>query len=234
MRNPCVVCVLRGPVQGGCFHHAPAGTSNANPTSHPNTNPNNLRGSMRYVHITCLNEWRTMSSNSNSFYQCDQCGYRYNMMRTEWASWLESSSTATAAAWCSFIIILAISSLFFAILAQILGWNPACIHFYELVGWYPFEDPTIAWLWGPRLDAFVGGCLVVGISGLVLSAFERIQNDDFDYRGLLLTVLANDERILRVFVVLGVCYSFTMLHEKAIEICKRLLTRFGEVILEVQ
>ena len=119
-------------------------------------------------------------------------------------------------------------------MAGTLDWDPTCIHFYELVGWFPFEDPDLAWVWGPCLDAFVGGCLVVGGCGLILSAYERIQNDDFDYRGLLLTVLANDERILRVFVVLGVCYSFTILHDKATEACKRLLTRFGEVILDVR
>ena len=34
------------------------------------------RGSMRYVHVHCLNEWRTMSVNSRSFYECDQCRYR--------------------------------------------------------------------------------------------------------------------------------------------------------------
>ena len=29
-------------------------------------------GSMRYVHVQCLNEWRIHSANSRSFFQCDQ------------------------------------------------------------------------------------------------------------------------------------------------------------------
>lgn len=31
------------------------------------------RGSVRYVHIECLNEWRRLSSNPNSYYECETC-----------------------------------------------------------------------------------------------------------------------------------------------------------------
>jgi len=34
---------------------------------------------MRFVHPECLNEWRAQSANPRSFYQCDQCGYQYNI-----------------------------------------------------------------------------------------------------------------------------------------------------------
>ena len=190
---------------------------------------------MRFVHVTCLNEWRTMSANHRSFYQCDQCGYRYNLMRTEWASYLESSTTATVTATVTFVATLALCSVLFSVIAGgWLGLEPACGPFYDLVDWHPQHDTWIGWLWRPWLDSLVGGALVVGLTGLIVSAKERIANDDFDYRALLLSVLANDERILRVYVVLGVGYAFTILHEKAKENFKRLLTHYGERILEVQ
>jgi hypothetical protein len=30
-------------------------------------------GSMRFVHVACINDWRVQSANRSSFYQCDQC-----------------------------------------------------------------------------------------------------------------------------------------------------------------
>ena len=38
-------------------------------------------GSMRYVHVCCLNDWRQESANPRSFYQCDQCGVRASPRR---------------------------------------------------------------------------------------------------------------------------------------------------------
>ena len=36
---------------------------------------------MRYVHLSCLTQWRFASANPNSFYECDNCKYRYNLTR---------------------------------------------------------------------------------------------------------------------------------------------------------
>ena len=38
--------------------------------------PCRCRGSMKYVHPHCLNEWRATSVNARSYTHCDQCGYR--------------------------------------------------------------------------------------------------------------------------------------------------------------
>jgi len=34
---------------------------------------------MKYVHRRCLNQWRIVSPNNESFYQCDVCQYRYQI-----------------------------------------------------------------------------------------------------------------------------------------------------------
>ena len=49
------------------------------------------KGSMRYVHRHCLDQWRTTSTNKKSFYECDQCKYRYSFHRTLVASVLRTS-----------------------------------------------------------------------------------------------------------------------------------------------
>jgi len=48
--------------------------------------PCKCRGTMKYVHLTCLNAWRYSSPNAKSVYQCDQCGYRYHFTRTQYAA----------------------------------------------------------------------------------------------------------------------------------------------------
>ncbi|KAG8742645.1 hypothetical protein FRC10_001128 [Ceratobasidium sp. 414] len=40
------------------------------------------RGSIRYVHVSCLKQWRVMSQSSSAFWSCPQCGFRYALART--------------------------------------------------------------------------------------------------------------------------------------------------------
>ena len=39
------------------------------------------RGSMRFVHLECLTQWRLSSANPLSFFECDNCKYRYHVSR---------------------------------------------------------------------------------------------------------------------------------------------------------
>ncbi|TPX60138.1 hypothetical protein PhCBS80983_g02004 [Powellomyces hirtus] len=40
--------------------------------------PCKCKGTMRSVHIGCLNRWRTTSQKKESFYECDHCHYKYH------------------------------------------------------------------------------------------------------------------------------------------------------------
>ncbi|EJD55559.1 hypothetical protein AURDEDRAFT_155802 [Auricularia subglabra TFB-10046 SS5] len=40
------------------------------------------RGTVGHVHVQCLNQWRKASSSRKAFWQCDQCGYKYQLVRT--------------------------------------------------------------------------------------------------------------------------------------------------------
>lgn len=48
--------------------------------------PCRCRGTMKFVHLHCLNSWRYASPNRRSVYQCDQCGYKYHFNRTHYAA----------------------------------------------------------------------------------------------------------------------------------------------------
>ncbi|KAF9157011.1 hypothetical protein BG015_008514 [Linnemannia schmuckeri] len=46
------------------------------------------KGSMKYVHIECLNAWRTRSPKRESHYKCDTCKYEFSFRRTSFARYL--------------------------------------------------------------------------------------------------------------------------------------------------
>eukprot|EP00966_Prymnesium_polylepis_P175518 4062099-Prymnesium_polylepis.1 len=66
------------------------------------------RGSMRFVHVHCLNEWRATSQNPRSFFRCDQCRYEYRVQRTALASVLQSEAAVLVA---SAVLLLATVAL---------------------------------------------------------------------------------------------------------------------------
>lgn len=65
--------------------------------------PCECRGTMRYVHRECLNQWRTASPRSDSFTRCEQCFASYNFRNTWMTSILVNPVT-----------IYSISALLFA------------------------------------------------------------------------------------------------------------------------
>ncbi|KAG0372827.1 hypothetical protein BGX24_012524 [Mortierella sp. AD032] len=46
------------------------------------------KGSMKYVHVECLNAWRTRSPKRESHYKCDTCKYSFSFRRTSFARYL--------------------------------------------------------------------------------------------------------------------------------------------------
>src|SRR5205085_2770603 len=63
--------------------------------------PCRCRGTMKFVHLHCLNSWRYASPNRRSVYQCDQCGYKYHFNRTHYAAIASSIYTRV----CSLILL---------------------------------------------------------------------------------------------------------------------------------
>ncbi|KAF9116233.1 hypothetical protein BGX27_004084 [Mortierella sp. AM989] len=46
------------------------------------------KGSMKYVHVECLNAWRSRSPKPESHYKCDTCKYSFSFRRTSFARYL--------------------------------------------------------------------------------------------------------------------------------------------------
>ncbi|KAK4050446.1 hypothetical protein OIV83_003516 [Microbotryomycetes sp. JL201] len=71
--------------------------------------PCKCSGTSRFVHVACLDKWRTASANSSSFYQCDQCFYKYRFRRTRLAKIANSRLTLLAVTCVLFTLIVYLS-----------------------------------------------------------------------------------------------------------------------------
>lgn len=47
--------------------------------------PCRCTGSMRHVHVSCLNQWRAASTDESSYYRCNVCHYEYRTQRARMA-----------------------------------------------------------------------------------------------------------------------------------------------------
>ena len=55
--------------------------------------PCKCKGSSRYVHDTCLQEWRHADPgySRRNFWQCPTCGFKYRLERMKWGRWVSST-----------------------------------------------------------------------------------------------------------------------------------------------
>lgn len=56
--------------------------------------PCKCKGSSRYVHEGCLQQWRTVDPRfpRRNFWNCPTCGFQYRLQRLTWARWISSTS----------------------------------------------------------------------------------------------------------------------------------------------
>ena len=173
--------------------------------------PCRCAGSMRYVHVSCLNEWRTASANPRSLYQCDQCGYQYSMQRTVYAKWLEDARLHRAAA--TLILLTATFAC-----ALVLGPLGIASHFYTLIDFHPSHlvytgrlGRFVAAHWCWQLDWLVAGLLGPGFAGLSVSLLEAYRLNRHVNNSWIVMLIAmfaqGGTRATRVLIAGGFCYS---------------------------
>lgn len=73
--------------------------------------PCRCSGTMRYVHVHCLNAWRVASVNPRSFFSCDQCGYSYRTKRTVVAELLQSDKFVWMVSWLLVVFLILFASM---------------------------------------------------------------------------------------------------------------------------
>lgn len=72
--------------------------SEENAREDPLISPCLCTGTMRHVHVSCLNAWRAAAPDARSSFRCDQCRYNYRIERTRVAAFLQTQRGALAVA----------------------------------------------------------------------------------------------------------------------------------------
>jgi len=79
------------------------------------------KGTMQYVHVKCLNQWRKSSGSKSAFYQCNTCHYSYAFARTSAAGLATSPLVLGLASILLFAIIVFTASFFLSCLVPSLA-----------------------------------------------------------------------------------------------------------------
>ena len=222
---------------------------------------NSCSGTMKWIHVRCLNEWRAVAPNNRSYYRCDQCQFEYNLRRAQWADTVAHPNTAKILS----VIVLFIGIILFGITTFKL---PIADYIYDCIEWSPFfyfatkSCPRIPECeyncntfmpWNqchPQCYQFCGWdkgqnielgewnnfYIEVFFSGVfvlaILGLFGRRQLI-WRHKWVFLLTLAQSTRIWRLFILVGVGHSFHGLLQAVRVVVKKFLFKFGERILSV-
>jgi len=189
--------------------------------------PCKCKGSMKYVHVNCLNEWRLASANNSSYYQCDQCKYKYHFQRTKLAKILSNKFSIFLITLFMTYLYIFFTGFLFKEIIQLKHYKIGSIEFPK-VGFFDIG-----------LEHHMYGIFVIGIYGGLKMTYSYL----FDVGTLTNNFLRltrnkrnnqkDDEITLIILVVVGcikfICDEYKNVYKKS----KESLTLLEERILEV-
>jgi len=167
--------------------------------------PCKCSGSIKYVHVECLEKWRIMSQNPASVVQCDSCKYRYNLYRPRFAKILQSEVT-----------ISGLSAVTFSVLTVGSG------SVISLVSGQQWELKNSS-LYGIIVVGFLG--VLPKLPSLLRELFQSHWYKALDDEFILPTCIA--------LLTVGVVSTFTGVYLRVRNIAKLIIRKFGERVLEV-
>ncbi|GAC95655.1 hypothetical protein PHSY_003231 [Pseudozyma hubeiensis SY62] len=68
--------------------------------------PCRCKGTMKYVHATCLDQWRAASARSSSAVACDQCGAPYRFRKSKFVGLATSPTLLFVVSLCLFLLLI--------------------------------------------------------------------------------------------------------------------------------
>ncbi|KAJ3105066.1 hypothetical protein HDU96_008691 [Phlyctochytrium bullatum] len=86
--------------------------------------PCRCKGTMKHVHITCLNEWRARRVKPESYFQCDQCHYKYHFSRTQWAKVFQNELIVTGLTLLAFFVTVLVAGFISKLLILYVLYDP--------------------------------------------------------------------------------------------------------------
>lgn len=163
--------------------------------------PCRCKGSMRFVHLDCLNQWRTTSAKKSAFYQCDQCKFKYSFARIGWAKCFKNELVVTLTA----VAVLVLMALVFGFIMKAIVYysinssnsvgvedhsSPHEIHSEDdqplsdldyLFDLFisPVTSLTSSTFWSIDLPHFIFGFVTIGIFGCLSLIFSLFSSGPF-------------------------------------------------------
>jgi len=218
--------------------------------------PCRCSGTMKWIHVQCLNEWRAVAPNARSYYRCDQCHYEYNLRRAEWARYVEHPATSkviSALLLSAGVLVLGLLSFKLPLTDFVwrnIEWSPLhfCAHIDCEGGNADCDRQCNSWLpWTecPRhchpcfyraLDEWTAMGIEIASSGvLCLSVLGLFVQRQLIWRHcwVFVATLAQSARVWRLYLLVGIGHSFYSLLARVRVVVKRFLFHFGEKILGV-
>lgn len=187
------------------------------------------RGSVGLVHTGCLNAWRERAENPELYFKCANCGYEYRIARASFARLLSSERFVTLVAGLHLISTIGlVSCLSLALFPQEAS--------DFLFGVLEYDPPDVEY---PFVRHVLFGMCCVGLVGFAIHLAELIEmirsfGTVESAFALGLTLTANGGRGIRVFAACGLAVVFKLLFKSSERFSRRLLSRFGERVLEVE
>jgi len=150
--------------------------------------PCSCKGTSKYVHEGCLNQWRLANpNNARNYYECPTCKFKYRLERLKWAEYVQSTSAE-----------LTLTFLVFFISIFLLGFVAD-----PIINLYLEPSKSISWIWsseplvpqpsrrrphtGPDLEPDTWfEHFIKGFASLGLLSFLKVrQNFELDFRFLV-------------------------------------------------
>ncbi|RUP50419.1 hypothetical protein BC936DRAFT_139170 [Jimgerdemannia flammicorona] len=211
-------------------------------------------GTMKYVHIGCLNRWRGASQKKTSFFECDSCKYRYRFSRTTWAAWATNEFVLTLVTITIFALAVFLSGFLVKFLLWYLAPDPedwlylfTAVHNGNDDNLTPPSPPalmTLGRLFTLDLEHALLGLSFVGIIGFIQIMFGLLWLGPFPWGGtwnLRNTLgIARDRdgrgvsgTFLLIVIVLGCVKACWSLYKAVKSFSRVIMERLQDAILEV-
>ena len=204
--------------------------------------PCRCKGTMRYVHLQCLNEWRSVAPTARSVFRCDQCGYEYRVQRAAVAACLASGQASLV-----FATFILSSAIFCA--GELLYRCLSPLKRRRLYFWLRLSS-RLANSRSKGMHVFLLGSSAVGLAVFSLYAFDQLLLTALYLRLggrhhwwtasqpallLFLWVAAEtvDLRRARALAVVGFAVASRLVFTMTLSLATKLSTRFADRILDI-
>ncbi|KAK9719442.1 hypothetical protein K7432_004778 [Basidiobolus ranarum] len=205
--------------------------------------PCKCKGTMKYVHLQCLNSWR-LASGGKSFFECDSCHYKYNFQRTTMA---KAATNPLVLTLCSLLVFVFI--IFLAGFPVKLALRSCELEDFEV---WDEDNPNITYedlapflsMTNIDLIHMMLGLIMVGVVGFLHFLVSTIAFGGpvpiigFGYRnGGFRGGNRGDDRfnggVLLILVAIGTVKAFWTVYKIVRNMSRRSLEAVGAAILEV-